>query len=140
MARGVNKITLMGNLVKDPEIRFTTTKQKVATFTLAVNDDYKDKSGEYVKVTEYINCVAWGNQAGVVEKYLSKGAPALLFGKLKIESYDKDGQKHYAAKVHVNEICLLSYAKKNEDDGGGSENYGGYPGDYDTGQETRVPF
>ena len=140
MAKGVNKITLMGNLVKDPERRFTpTTKQKVAPFTVAVNDYYKDKSGEWVKVTEYINCVAWGNQAVVVEKYLSKGAPVLLFGKLKIESYDKDGQKRYAAKVHVNEICLLSYTKKNEDEGGG--NYGGYPGDdYEPSQDVRIPF
>ncbi len=138
MAKGVNKITLMGNLVRDPEVRFTPGKQKVATFTLAVSDDYKDKSGEYVKVTEFINCVAWGNQAGVVEKYLQKGAPVLIFGKLKIESYDKDGQKRYAAKVHVNEICLLSYTKKNEDEGG-SEEYGCQSG-YDPTQDADVPF
>lgn len=138
MAKGVNKITLMGNLVKDPDIRFTpTTKQKVALFTLAVGDDYKDKSGEYVKVTEFINCVAWGNQAGVVEKYLSKGAPALLFGKLKIESYDKDGQKRYAAKVHVSEICLLSYAKKNEDEGGGAYDY---PNGFDPTRDADIPY
>lgn len=138
MAKGVNKITLMGNLVRDPDIRFTpTTRQKVAAFTLAISDDYKDKSGEYVKVTEFINCVAWGNQAGVVEKYLSKGAPALLFGKLKIESYDKDGQKRYAAKVHVNEICLLSYAKKNEDEGGTAYDY---QNGFDPTRDADIPY
>ena len=137
MAKGVNKITLMGNLARDPEVKYTPNKQKVATFTLAVSDDYKDKSGEYVKVTEFIQCVAWGNQAGVVEKYLSKGAPALLFGKLKIESYDKDGQKRYAAKVYVNEICLLSYAKKNGDEGGATYDY---QNGFDPTRDADIPY
>lgn len=137
MAKGVNKITLMGNLVRDPDIRFTpTTRQKVAAFTLAISDDYKDKSGEWVKVTDYINCVAWARQADIAEKYLSKGTPLLLFGKLKIEVYDKDGQKRYDAKVYAESLHLLAYAKKNEAEEKAEETYG----EYGAVPDAEIPF
>ncbi len=113
MAKGINHIVLMGNLVRDPEARFTPSKQEIAAFTLAVGDDYKNKNGEPVKSTDFINCVAWGAQAGAVRKYLSKGAPALVCGKLKIENYvDKTGQKRNAAKVYAASVHLLSGGAK----------------------------
>lgn len=139
MAKGVNKITLMGNLVREPEVRYTNSKQKVAVFTLAVSDDYKDKSGELVKVTDYINCTAWGNQAGVVEKYLAKGDPTLVFGKLKIEQYEgKDGQKRYAPKVVVESLHLLSYTKKNSDSNGGYDFR--EDGPFDPTKDADIPY
>ena len=124
MAKGLNKITVMGNVVRDIEVKETGKGRKYARFSLAVSDDYKDKSGQAVKQTEFINCVAWGTTAGIIGKYAIKGKPLLVEGKIKTDSYEKDGQKNYNTYVLVNDVYLIYFAEKprvDEGDGMGME-------------------
>lgn len=117
MAKGLNDVKLMGHLVRDVEVRFTPTKQKRATFTLAVNDDYKNKAtGELVKDTDFLDCVAWGSTADVVEKYaFAKGTPLLVSGRMKKRGYEaKDGTKRYSVFVQVDKVFLISHSKAND--------------------------
>ena len=94
----LNNITIMGRMTKDPELRRTPTGVAVASFTLAVDRDFKEKNGE--KETDFIECVAWRNTAEFVEKYFGKGRVAVVSGRLQIRSWtDKEGNKRKAAEV-----------------------------------------
>jgi single-strand DNA-binding protein len=105
---GVNKVILVGNLGKDPEIRHLEGGNSVANFTLATNDFYKDKQGTRVERTEWHNISAWRGLAELAEKYLKKGSQVYVEGKLRTRQYqDKDQQTRYITEIIADEISLL---------------------------------
>ena len=99
----LNKTILMGNMTRDPELRTTSNQVPVASFTLAVERNFKDANGNLV--VDFINCVAWRNQAEFVTKYFQKGVRMVLVGSLQTRTYDdKDGNKRTATEVVADEI------------------------------------
>jgi single-strand DNA-binding protein len=105
---GVNKVILVGNLGKDPEIRSIEGGTKVASFTLATNEVYKGKDGTPVKQTEWHNIVVWRGLAELAEKYLRKGSQIYLEGKIKTRSWDdKEGNKRYITEIVADTMTFL---------------------------------
>jgi len=107
MARSLNQVTLMGNLTRDPELRQTPNGQNVTSFSLALNRAYKDASGEWQEVTDYIDIVCWGPLAERVAQYLSKGRRCLVQGRLQSRSWEQDGQKRNKVEVLANDVTFL---------------------------------
>lgn len=105
---GVNKVILLGNLGKDPEIRHLENGRAVTNFTLATSETYKNKEGNRVTNTEWHNVVLWTPLAEIAEKYLKKGSQVYVEGKLTTRTYDdKDGNKRYVTEVVGREMTLL---------------------------------
>ena len=104
-----NSVQLVGNVGQDPEIRNLEGGKKVANFSIATNESYKNEKGEKVDQTEWHRVSAWGKTAEIIEKYVSKGKEIAIEGKLTHRSYDdKDGVKRYITEVVANEVLLLS--------------------------------
>jgi single-strand DNA-binding protein len=120
MARSLNQVTLMGNLTRDPELRQTPTGQNVTSFSLALNRSYKDASGEWKEVTDYIDIVCWGPLAERVAQYMSKGRRCLVQGRLQSRSWEQDGQKRSKVEVLANDVTFLDSRGE-----GGEGSYGG---------------
>ena len=126
MARSVNKVTLLGNVGKDPEIRSTAGGNMVANLTLATSDNQKDAQGAWQERTEWHNLVAFKRTAEIVRDYVKKGSKLYIEGKITTRSWDdkESGQKRYKTEILVNELVLLS---GREDGGAGSgASSGGY--------------
>ncbi len=103
-----NKVQLIGNLGNDPEIITLETGKKLAKFSLATNENYKDASGEKQTKTHWHNLVAWGKAADIIEKYITKGKEIAIEGKLSTRSYEtKEGENRYVTEVIVNELLML---------------------------------
>ncbi|WP_152269202.1 single-stranded DNA-binding protein [Agriterribacter humi] len=103
-----NKVQLIGNLGNNPDVRNTESGKKMARVSIATNESYRNAKGETVKETQWHNAVAWGKNAEVIEKYLTKGSQVAVEGKLVTRNYvDKDGIKRYTTEVQVNDILLL---------------------------------
>jgi len=113
MARSLNQVTLMGNLTRDPELRQTPNGQNVTSFSLALNRSYKDASGEWQEVTDYIDIVCWGPLAERVDQYLSKGRRCLVQGRLQSRSWEQDGNKRSKVEVLANDVTFLD--SRNQD-------------------------
>lgn len=106
--RGLNKVTLIGNLGKDPEIQTLEGEIKVAKFSLATSESYKDKEGQTQTETDWHNIVAWRSLADLASKYLHKGSMIYLEGKLKSRSYlDKEGSKKYVTEIIAESFIML---------------------------------
>lgn len=123
----LNKIFIMGRLTRDPELRRTQTGTPVASFSLAVDRDFKDKAtGE--RATDFIDVVAWRQTAEFVSRYFSKGRMAVVEGRLQIRDWtDKDGNKRRSAEVVADSVYFGD--SKREGGSGGQESYsGGYGG------------
>ncbi len=105
---GVNKVILVGNLGRDPEVRHLDNGRAVTNFSLATSETYKNREGERVTNTEWHNVVLWTPLAEIAEKYLKKGNQVYIEGKLTTRSYDdKDGIKRYVTEVVGREMTLL---------------------------------
>ncbi|MBE2231557.1 MAG: single-stranded DNA-binding protein [Chitinophagaceae bacterium] len=103
-----NKVQLIGNLGKAPEIKTLESGKKMARFTLATNESYRNAKGEKITDTQWHNLVAWGKVAEIAEKFLVKGKEVAIEGKLVSRSYnDKEGQKKQVTEIQVNELLLL---------------------------------
>jgi single-strand DNA-binding protein len=103
-----NKVQLIGNLGNNPEIKTLDGGKKLARFSVATNEVYRNTKGEKVTETQWHNLVAWGKVAEIAEKYLSKGSEVAIEGKLMNRTYnDKDGVKKYFTEVQVNELLML---------------------------------
>lgn len=103
-----NKVQLIGNLGNDPEVLTLESGRKLAKFSLATNDSYKNEKGERITNTDWHSLIAWGKTADIVEKYLEKGKEVAIEGKLTNRSYEtKEGEKRYVTEVVVNEIVML---------------------------------
>ncbi len=117
---GVNKVILVGNLGKDPEVRYLESGVAVANFTIATTESYKDKEGKRVDQTEWHNVVLWRGLAEVAEKFLKKGNQVYIEGKIRTRSYDdKDGIKRYVTEIVGDNMTMLGGKKE---DGGQQSN------------------
>ena len=116
----LNKVMLIGNLGKDPEIRAIPSGVKVANFSIATTESYTDKGGQKVEKTEWHNIVMWRGLAEVAEKYLRKGKQVYVEGRLQTRSWDdQTGQKKYMTEIVADNMVMLGSPR----DGGGSEGY-----------------
>jgi single-strand DNA-binding protein len=125
MAKGVNKVLLLGNVGKDPEIRSTAGGTIVASFSLATADRQKDQQGNWQDKTEWHNLVAFSRTAEIVRDYVKKGTQLYIEGKLQTRSWDdKDsGQKKYKTEILVNELTLLGGTPGGRSEGGSTGGY-----------------
>src|SRR5690606_7362077 len=106
--KGLNKVTLIGNLGKDPEVTTFENDVKVARFSVATTETYKDDKGEKHSDTEWHNIVLWRNLADIAEKYTHKGSLVYIEGKIKTRNYeDKEGNKKYITEIVGDQIILL---------------------------------
>ncbi|HLH08074.1 MAG TPA: single-stranded DNA-binding protein [Terriglobales bacterium] len=121
MAKSVNKVILIGNLGKDPEMRYTPQGTAVAKFTLATNERFKDKDGNWQDRTEWHNLVAFARTAEIVGEYLKKGRTCYIEGSLRTSSWDdkETGQKKYRTEIMVNDLVLLGGGQGQGQGGGG---------------------
>lgn len=120
MAKGFNKVVLMGNLTRDPELRSTPSGQSVASFSLAVNRSWKNASGETQEAVDYIDCNAWGKAGEIISQYMQKGRAILVSGRLQQRSWEQDGQKRSKVEVVVEDFNFV---------GGGGDGGGNYNND-----------
>ena len=118
MAKSVNKVILLGNVGKDPEIRATGSGVMVANFSLATTDRTKDQTGNWTDRTEWHNLVAFQRTAEIVRDYVKKGSKLYIEGKIQTRSWDDktSGEKKYRTEIIVNDLSLLS--GRGEGDGG----------------------
>mgnify|MGYP003299208225 CR=1 FL=1 len=106
--RGVNRVMLIGNLGKDPDIQFLEGNIGVAKFSLATTETYKDRSGKLISQTEWHTVVLWRGLAELAQEYLHRGSLVYIEGRLKTRSWeDKEGNKKYVTEIQVNELLLL---------------------------------
>jgi single-strand DNA-binding protein len=109
-----NKVQLIGNLGNNPEIKTLDGGKKLARFSVATNETYRNAKGEKVVETQWHNLVAWGKVAEIAEKLLSKGSEVAIEGKLINRSYnDKEGNKKYITEIQVNEVLLFGEKASN---------------------------
>ncbi|HEY3626559.1 MAG TPA: single-stranded DNA-binding protein [Terracidiphilus sp.] len=120
MAKSVNKVILLGNVGKDPEIRSTGGGTMVANFTLATSDRQKDAQGNWQDRTEWHNLVAFQRTAEIVRDYVKKGTKLYIEGKIQTRSWDdkESGQKRYRTEIIVNDLSLLSGREEGAGSGG----------------------
>lgn len=124
-----NKIILVGNLGKDPELRYTPQGTAVCSFSLATNEKRRDKAGEFQNIATWFKVTLWGNQAETASKYLSKGRPIYIEGRLRIEEWtDRDGNNRQSLEVNATDMQFLGGADRGEG-GGGEYSAGANPAD-----------
>lgn len=121
MAKSVNKVILIGNLTRDPEVKYTPQGTAVAKIGIATNERFKDKDGQWQDRPEYHNIVAWQRLAEIAGEYLKKGSKVYIEGRLQTSSWEKDGQKHYKTEVVAGDLVLLG----GRGEGGGGDEGGG---------------
>jgi single-strand DNA-binding protein len=108
MSRGLNKVMIIGNLGRDPEMRYTPSGRPVTSFSVATSRTWNTSDGERRTETEWFNIVAWGNLAEICNQYLSKGQRVYVEGRLQTRRWeDNDGNKHTSTEVVANEMILL---------------------------------
>jgi single-strand DNA-binding protein len=147
MAQGVNKVTLLGFIGKNPEIRSTSGGTLVANISLATTERYKDRDGKYVDRTEWHNVVAFARTAEVVRDYVKKGTLLYLEGKLETKSWDdkETGHKNYRTQIVISRINLLpSGAGKSSDSSApadsGIQEDDGTTTNYSDEESSNIPF
>ena len=126
-----NHVTMMGNLTKDPELRYVPSGAAVCNFGLAINSAYTDGNGEKQEEVTFIDVVCWNKLAEAVAEYLHKGSPAFIDGRLKQNSWEtEDGQKRYKHEIVARSVQFLSNGKPGKDEDEGD----------DDGNDDDVPF
>ena len=119
MPKSVNKVILVGNVGKDPEVKYSPSGTPVAKFSLATNEKYKDRSDEWQERTEWHNIVAWQRLAEIVGEYVKKGAKLYIEGKLQSSSWDdrESGTKKYRTEIVARDLVLLGSHENGGDSG-----------------------
>jgi len=125
VSRSLNKVTLIGNLGSDPEVRSTTGGNRVATFSLATSRSWNDQSGTKQEKTEWHRCVVWNTKssqlADIVERYVKKGDKLYVEGRIEYRQWqDKEGQTKYSTEINVRELIMLGSPKGGGDMEGGA--------------------
>ena len=138
----LNKVLLAGNLTKDPEVRHTPGGMAVSDLRLAINRKYKDNTGKDREEVVYVSVTVWGRQAETCGQYLTKGSPVLVEGRLKLDEWEKDGQKQSRLGVVAERVQFLS--SRGGGSGGGARTastseYEDAPPARRTGSDDRVP-
>ncbi len=124
MSKDFNKVVLVGRLARDPDVRYTPSKQKVARFNLATGRQWKNRvTGEVQSHTDFIPITVWGTIADICENYVRKGSQILIQGRISTRDYDdvKTGQHKWVTEVVAENIVLLGSPRRNDD-----QSYGGY--------------
>ena len=140
MARGVNKVILVGRLGADPEMKYTANSTALCTFRLATNERFKDREGNWQERTEWHRVVVWGKMGENCGQYLSKGREVYVEGSLRTRSWDdQSGNKRYMTEVVARDVQFLGGqggggGQAGGGQGGGGEDFGAPPGDDD------IPF
>lgn len=110
-----NKIILVGNLGRDPELRYTPQGTPVCSFTVATNEKRKDKAGEAQDFTTWFRVTLWGRQAETASQYLTKGRPIYVEGRLRLEEWtDRDGKQRYTLEVHATDMQFIGGGRGDE--------------------------
>ncbi|OGV68102.1 MAG: hypothetical protein A2283_18870 [Lentisphaerae bacterium RIFOXYA12_FULL_48_11] len=132
----LNKVLLIGNLTKDPELRPLKSGMNVANMRLAISEKYKSKDGKNVETVCYVDVEAWSKLADICGQYLTKGSPVMVEGMLKMDEWEKDGQKRSKLLVRANNIEFLGKSKKAE----GETNQNEPAEEPDNNEEDKLPF
>ncbi|GAB5464758.1 MAG: single-stranded DNA-binding protein [Candidatus Kapaibacteriales bacterium] len=147
MASSINRVTILGNLGADPEMRTINTGSSVTTLSIATTESYKDKAGNWQDTTEWHRVTLWDRLAERASQYLRKGSKVYIEGKLKYRSYEKDGITRYVTDIQANSMILLDKREQGGDftatsNYGGGQNSGGNSDSYesDTDFDDDVPF
>ena len=127
----LNKVFLYGNLTRDPELKALPSGQQLASFGLATNRTYKDKSGQKQEATEFHNVVAFGRPAELIAQYMKKGRPLFIEGRIQTRSWDKDGVKQYRTEIVVDNFQF--------GDGGKGGSFSPSSGSSARGEESQAP-
>lgn len=135
----VNTCIFIGNLGKDPEIRTLENGSRVASFSLATSESWKDKSGTKQTRTTWIDCEVWGPQVETIEKYVFKGSQLYIQSKLKVDEFEKEGQKRRAYKFIVNSFTMLG-SKQDSQQSASSTTSGQNAPSFDEGEDDDLPF
>ncbi len=126
----INKVILIGNLGRDPELRYTQSGQAVCNFSLATTEKYKDKSGQLQESTEWHRIVAWGKTGELCSQYLAKGRSVYIEGRLQTREWEnKEGQKQRTTEINANTVQFLGGPRSEGGGGGGRPDPSGGPGD-----------
>jgi single-strand DNA-binding protein len=130
MAKSINKVILIGNLGKDPEVKYTPSGLPVAKFTLATNEKYKDKDGQFQERTEWHNIVAWQRLAEIVGEYVKKGSKLYIEGRIHTNSWEdkQSGEKKYRTEIVATDLVLLSGRGEGQESGEGRASRGAAAG------------
>jgi single-strand DNA-binding protein len=121
-----NRVVLVGNLTRDPELRYLPSGTAVSDIGLAVNDRIK-RNDQWVDEPVFVDITLWGRTAEIANEYLSKGSPVLIEGRLKLDRWEKDGQKHSKLKVVGERLQMLGSRDGNRGGGGGGRGGRGAP-------------
>lgn len=117
MARGLNKVMVIGNVGRDPEMRYIPSGKPVTSFSIATSRGWTDADGERHEETEWFNVVAWGNLAEICKQHLRKGQQVYIEGRLQTRSWeDHEGRKRFRTEVVANEMILLSKREESRDE------------------------
>jgi single-strand DNA-binding protein len=133
-----NRVILVGNLTRDPELRYIPSGTAVSDIGLAVNDRIK-RGDQWVEEVTFVDITLWGRTAEIANEYLSKGSPVLIEGRLKLDRWEKDGQKHSKLKVVGDRLQMLG-SKGDGGAGGGGPRGGRSRGTADSGDESGGSF
>ena len=146
MARGINKVILVGTVGKDPEMKYMPSGDAIANISVATNESWKDKSsGEKKEITEWHRVVFFRQLADIVGKYMRKGQQVYIEGSLKTRSWEKDGQKHYATEIIASDMQMLGgrqgggMGAGSYDEAPRSSNSGGGYGSAPAAQQSAAP-
>src|SRR5271168_4060596 len=107
MAASLNKVLLMGNLTRDPEVKYTPKGTAVGDLAIAINDSYKAQDGTIKETVTYVDVEVWGRQAETCKQYLTKGRPVFVEGQLKLDTWEQDGQKKSKLRVRADRVQFL---------------------------------
>ena len=127
MARGLNKVMIIGNVGREPEMRYTPSGRPVTSFSVATSRTWTAADGERREETEWFNVVAWGNLAEICKSHLSKGQQVYVEGRLQTRGWeDESGKKHFRTELVANEMILLGDRRSHSDDYPDSDNTDDY--------------
>ena len=135
MSRGLNKVMIIGNLGRDPEMRYTPSGRPVTSFSVGTNRSWTTPEGERRDETEWFNVVAWGNLAEICKNYLAKGRQVYIEGRLQTRRWDdQEGKKHSSVEIVANEMIILGERAKH------SEETAAPAGEAPNNEEDEFPF
>ena len=151
MAKALNRVTLIGNLGQDPELRSTPSGSSVCSFSLATTESYKDRNGEWQDNTEWHRIVLWEGLAETAAKYLKKGSKTYIEGKLQTRSYEKDGITRYITEIRGLNVIFLDRPGESGGSGGFNNSNDSYSqtsssssnedsGHFQTEEDDDIPF
>ncbi len=133
----LNKVLLIGNLTRDPEVRYTPKGTAVGDLGIAINDSYKAQDGTVKETVTYINIEVWGRQAETCKQYLTKGRPIFVEGQLRLDQWEQDGQKKSMLRVRADRVQFLGAGGSGAGGSGGGSGRSG--GSYGGGEQRSAP-